>query len=532
MPEHDHPVSLLFAVRDAGLDPPQLDRLRAGVQASVQSEIERELRGGVRRHRPAVWRVRRPAAGSLITVFSAFVTLGVALAAILLLAHTRTHAPEAGGSRADDGLIGKLAVLRRPQTTADRLPASVRRAAAQRGGGAVIPSLSRLVATTPHARLFLVVRRPAGGTAPFWSPSLGDQVSIISVVGVDTAETPPVPAADLDNSAEVMPSAGDRGFATTSPGSLFVAILPDGVARARWTSADQHFHPRRGIDVRPVNNVAYVPFTHRTSVLLRTTWYRSDETVVPTSDRALQRANAARDAILSARLVRYDERHSYQADPTLLSDFSVFAITSPNRGEDRRWEPHLPPAPVSASLSNPRRSGLTQSAISARSTRDQAGHHPRWGSPVGPSRPPRAMPGDARTTPSPGRALPQREFELQRQRRARQIRRRRLHRPTPRRPDDHVPDRAHDRPHHHHPRPPWPPQDHPTSRRHLRQPRHLTPAHAGPRDQTGHTSAARRDDRLRPRGHRAAQTQSAASPDVVGVDARRGQRWFVRHRAA
>ena len=104
----------------------------------MQSEIERELRGGVRRHRPAVWRVRRPAAGSLITVFSAFVTLGVALAAILLLAHTRTHAPEAGGSRADDGLIGKLAVLRRPQTTADRLPASVRRAAAQRGGGAVI----------------------------------------------------------------------------------------------------------------------------------------------------------------------------------------------------------------------------------------------------------------------------------------------------------------------------------------------------------------------------------------------------------
>ena len=126
-----------------------------------------------------------------------------------------------------------------------------------------------------------MVRRPAGGTAPFWSPSLGDQVSIISVVGVDTAETPPVPAADLDNSAEVMPSAGDRGFATDSPGSLFVAILPDGVARARWTFADEHFHPRRGIDVKPVNNVAYVPFTQRTSVLLHVTWYRSDGTVDP-----------------------------------------------------------------------------------------------------------------------------------------------------------------------------------------------------------------------------------------------------------
>lgn len=329
MPERDHPMNLLYAVRDAGVDPPRLDRLRAGIQASVQREIERELRGSARRPLPAVWRVRRPAAGSVIAVLSTCVTLGVALAAILLLAHTRAHIPEAGGSRADDALIGKLAVLRRPQTTADRLPASVRRAAAQRGGGAVIPSLSRLVAITPHARLFLVVRRPAGGTAPFWSPSLGDQISIVSVVGVDTAETPPVPAADLDNATEVMPSAGDRGFATTSPGSLFVAILPDGVARARWTFADQHFHPRRGIDIKPVNNVAYVPFTYRTSVLLRTTWYRSDGSVIPTSDRALQQANAARDAILSARIVRYDERHSDPADQNLLSDFSVFAITSP-----------------------------------------------------------------------------------------------------------------------------------------------------------------------------------------------------------
>ncbi|MGI8716168.1 MAG: hypothetical protein ACR2NR_23895 [Solirubrobacteraceae bacterium] len=329
MPERDHPLNLLYDVRDAGVEPPQIDRLRARVQASVQSEIEHELRGGVRRHKPAVWRVRRPAAGSLITVLSTCVTLGVALAAILLLAHTRPQSPQAGGSRADDALIGKLAVLRRPQTTADRLPASVRRAAAERGGGAIIPSLSRLVAITPHARLFLVVRRPAGGTAPFWSPSLGDQVSIISVVGVDTAETPPVPAADLDNSAEVMPSAGDRGFATDSPGSLFVAILPDGVARARWTFADERFHHRRGIDVKPVNNVAYVPFTRRTSGRLHVTWYRSDGTVVPTSARAVQQANANHDATLRAQLVRYDERRSYQADPTVLSDFSVFSITSP-----------------------------------------------------------------------------------------------------------------------------------------------------------------------------------------------------------
>ena len=329
MPKRDDPLNLLYALRDVGVEPPQIDRLRVRVQASVQSEIERELSGGVRRHKAIARRLRRPAAGSLVAVLSTCVTLGVALAAILLLAHPRAHAPEAGGSRADDALIGKLAVLRRPQTTADWLPAWVRRAATQRGGGAIIPSLSRLVAVTPHARLFLVVRRPAGGTAPFWSPSLGDQVSIISVVGADSAETPPVPAAGLDNSAEVMPSAGDRGFATDSPGSLFVAILPDGVARVRWTFADEHFPYRRRVDIKPVDNVAYVPFTQRTSGRLHVTWYRSDGTVVPTSAQALQRANATHDAILRAQLVRYDERHSYQANPTLLTDFSVFSITSP-----------------------------------------------------------------------------------------------------------------------------------------------------------------------------------------------------------
>ncbi len=329
MPKRDHPRICFTPSETLGLSPLRSTGSASGCRRRCKSEIERELGGGVRRHRAMARRLRRPAAGSLVAVLSTCVTLGVALAAIVLLAPTHAHAPVAGSSRADDALIGKLAVLRRPQTTADWLPAWVRRAATQRGGGAIIPSLSRLVAVTPHARLFLVVRRPAGGTAPFWSPSLGDQVSIISVVGADTAETPPVPAADLDNSAEVMPSAGDRGFATDSPGSLFVAILPDGVARARWTFADEHFPYRRRVDIKPVDNVAYVPFTQRTSGRLHVTWYRSDGTVVPTSAQALQQANATHDAILRAQLVRYDERHSYQANPTLLTDFSVFSITSP-----------------------------------------------------------------------------------------------------------------------------------------------------------------------------------------------------------
>jgi hypothetical protein len=81
--------------------------------------------------------------------------------------------------------------------------------------------------------------------------------------------------------------------------------------------------------LRPVDNVAYVPFTRRTSVLLHAAWYRADGTAIPTSARALQQANAAQEAILSARLARADQRHPYRADPALLSDFSVFAVTSP-----------------------------------------------------------------------------------------------------------------------------------------------------------------------------------------------------------
>lgn len=107
-----------------------------------------------------------------------------------------------------------------------------------------------------------------------------------------------------------------------------VSIVPDGVARVRWTFYTSRGKPRRAIDVPVTNNVAIAPLQPTLGVLGRGTWYAPDGSVVPTSERALRHAEAARDAVLTARAARYDARHSYHAPPALLADFAVFAFTS------------------------------------------------------------------------------------------------------------------------------------------------------------------------------------------------------------
>jgi hypothetical protein len=83
-------------------------------------------------------------------------------------------------------LIAQLAVLQRPQTPADVLPSG--RKLPARGQGTIIPALTRLVATPAGASLYLAVFTPPRGSLPLWSPSLGDQVSLVSVTGTCQVE--------------------------------------------------------------------------------------------------------------------------------------------------------------------------------------------------------------------------------------------------------------------------------------------------------------------------------------------------------
>jgi hypothetical protein len=109
-----------------------------------------------------------------------------------------------------------------------------------------------------------------------------------------------------------------------------VAVVPDGVAQVRWTFGDIAGKPGRVVDAPAADNVAVVPYMRSAGEarLVRAAWFASNGRAIPTSDQALLRAIAARKAVLSARIVRYDARHSYRAAPALLADFAVFAVTS------------------------------------------------------------------------------------------------------------------------------------------------------------------------------------------------------------
>lgn len=177
-------------------------------------------------------------------------------------------------------LTGRLSVLQRPQTPADELPSGLR--LPRLGQGVLIPALTRLVGTPAGADLYLAVFTAARGKPPFWSRSLGDQVSLISVVGQRVALTEPVPAVDLADGSHVA--------IVGSSSQYYVGIVPDGVARVAWTLAKVQGKHRYVVNAQAANNVVVVPFHSRTPFLLRATWYSADGTVIPTSDDALRHA--------------------------------------------------------------------------------------------------------------------------------------------------------------------------------------------------------------------------------------------------
>lgn len=233
------------------------------------TELETELvRAGRERQRRRAgfrsnWSGRRPRAGAVATALGVTVAIAVAALAALLVGHSRPRAQPATAGRvpaAAQGLVSMLAVLRRPQTEADRtLPASLLASGAG-GGQAIVPSLTRLVATVPSAtehltgrtspniRLYLIVTAPRAGRGAGARPagSRGDLVSIAWVSRTGSAVgfgvSPGVPAVLLHASPTL------RSFSGYN-----LEIVPDGVLRVRWSFND-------GTEYAPVqHNVALAP---------------------------------------------------------------------------------------------------------------------------------------------------------------------------------------------------------------------------------------------------------------------------------
>ncbi len=266
--------------------------------------------GSVLRDRLALAVVR---AGLFVAVLGGIAAIAVAFAG-------RSDAQMGSGPSA--ALTARLAVLERPQTPADMLPAGLALPAV--GQGTMIPALTRLVAAPAGISVYLAVFTPARGSLPLWRPSLGDQVSLVSVTAGGAELTEPVPAVDLSYG---------RGVGIFGPGSqpgpdYYVGIVPDGVARVAWTFANVNGKHPYVVNAQAANNVVVMPSHAGTPFLLRAVWHAADGAVAPTSDSALLHAIAARENIKRGRIIRRDARIRYRPAGALLAAFAVFNVTS------------------------------------------------------------------------------------------------------------------------------------------------------------------------------------------------------------
>lgn len=220
------------------------------------------------------------------------------------------------------GLLSRLAVLRRPQTSADMLPSPVTWGRPAPENGPIIGSLTRLVATPPGMQIYLVVTQPSTAKGAFWKPKYGDQVAIVGVSAAGATETAGRPAADLSDGLQVggagAPALGGPGYA--------VGVVPDGVATVRWTFANRHLCRGATVTVAASNNVAYLPYSQVTGPVLAARWYAADGTAVPTSHRALLQVTAARQAGIRTRILLADSRIKYRPSPAILQGFQVFSV--------------------------------------------------------------------------------------------------------------------------------------------------------------------------------------------------------------
>ncbi len=227
------------------------------------------------------------------------------------------------------------------------LPAGVHVAGA---GGVLIPGLTRLIASPGGISVYLAVSTPAPGSPPLWSAKLGDQVGIVSMTGGVLRETFPIPAVDLTNGFAVEVVGGGRSQSTHALAAAYqVGIVPDGVARVRWTFANAAAKRTYVVHAPAANNVAIAPLHTGTPFLLRATWYAADGSVVPTSDSALRHAIAARQVILRDRIIRLDARSSFRPSPAILADFAVFNVrsrTGVRVGDLRISHPRLSSVPL------------------------------------------------------------------------------------------------------------------------------------------------------------------------------------------
>jgi hypothetical protein len=233
--------------------------------------------------------------GGLFAASGAALAIAIAVAAIVLVGHGRpTSAPRATAPvpASARGLVSQLAVLRRPQTAADRAvpwsAASVeqRRWRSQRGEpiqsfDQPVPTLTRRVFTFPNGRgLFMVVlaNPTATGAPPPLPARLGDGVALWTLCCNGVGE----PSAWLRGHPQLLPE--ERGIPHSTAVYYAYSVVPDGVARVKWVFAGLHTRSRTWPPAttwaKVQNNVAVAKVVPFPLPVLSATWYAADGRVI------------------------------------------------------------------------------------------------------------------------------------------------------------------------------------------------------------------------------------------------------------
>lgn len=301
-------------------------------------ELERELiraAGSYQRRRPLVGRLGRRAgrrvSGSRPRLnfggaFALIASVSVVVAVVLVfgvVGHGGGSSTPSASSAGANQLTTMLAVLRQPQTAADRAISPSEMRFLDASVGPIVRSLTRRVATIGPARIFLFVTKAREPNLQFppgtlWSPSLGDRFFVDSAS--TSAPNSPVPALELHD-----PQVASSWYVEASTQkAYFLEVVPDGVTRVRIVFRDGT------VDAAVSNNTAVALAPPRSNEQVRAvTWFGPSGQVIPTiteaTDRAWHAALVAREAAARASFIRQQAKVPNHAPAALVNDFAVFA---------------------------------------------------------------------------------------------------------------------------------------------------------------------------------------------------------------
>lgn len=325
----------------AGIDP----------QPRLHARIHQELLTAPPSDRAYRWRrpgarLRLPNLGSVVTALASVSAVVVAVVAIATLGHSRSS-PRRGarGPVTLAALEARLAVLRRPQTSADRLPHDLARAAARSGHAVIISRLTRLAVvldTGPRreVRVYVIVEKPAarriGGRGGSVMPRAGYRVSSVASWtvargnrysyggGVGALVVPPVAARCRSISP---PGCGFGAQLPGDPGNVRrlrgvdMSIVPDGVTHVDWIFGDP-FGSTKLIQPAVEDNVAAAKVPPNEGYLSSAMWYGAGGRLIASFD---DQAEVARQEVARARAIG---RHTPIAS-SLMRRFAVFRSPPP-----------------------------------------------------------------------------------------------------------------------------------------------------------------------------------------------------------